>query len=208
MSANDSEPSPDSGTTRGDAEPSSDSGTTRDDAEQQRRTVVDVWRTSFAGLLATGIALAFTLGVGRVSAYEVPELLQPLISTLQYFCSAMCTASGTIVALMLTALGLSAQSNRRFKAFHYRRLRFIAQLATVVFVLAALLLLLIGLPLERADRIPRAFHSYAYYVVAGYAAILCGVVVTTVLMLYRTVAETIDAVGLAESEHHLLVDDD
>jgi len=176
--------------------------------EQKRRTVIDLWRTSFAGLLATGIALAFTLGVGRVSAYEVPKLLEPLISTLQYFCSAMCTASGTIVALMLTALGLSAQSDRRFKAFHYRRLRFIAQLATVVFIMAALLLLLIGIPLERADPIPREFHTYAYYVVAGYAAILCGIVVTTVLMLYRTVAETIDAVGLAESDHHLLKDDD
>jgi hypothetical protein len=176
--------------------------------EQQRQTVIDVWRTAFGGLVAAGVALAFTLGVGRVSAYEVPKLLEPFIGTLQYFCSAMCTASGTIVALMLTALGLSAQSQRRFAEFHYRRLRFIAWMATTVFVMAALLLLLIGVPLERADRIPRSFHAYVYYTVTIYSAVLCGVVVSTVLMLYRTVAETIEAVGLDTNADHYLVRDE
>lgn len=119
----------------------------------------------------------------------------------------MCTASATIVALMLTALGLSAQSDRRFAAYHYRRLRFIARMATIVFVLSALLLLLSGIPLERAESIPRDFHTAVYYVVTTYAAVLCGLVFTTVLMLYRTVSETIEAIGLTES-HYLLHDDD
>ena len=176
--------------------------------EQERQTVIDVWRASIGGLVATGVALTFTVGVGSVSAYEVPKLLEPFISTLQYFCSAMCTGSATVVALMLTALGLSAESEPRFNTFHYRRLRFIARLATVVFVLSALLLLLIGIPLERAESIPRDFHTYVYYVVTCYAAALCGLTVTTVLMLYRTVAETIEAVGLDASDHPLVLDDD
>lgn len=176
--------------------------------DQERETVLDVWRTSVGGLIATGIALTLTLGVGQVSPYEVRDLLQPFIDALCYFCSAMCTASGTIVALMLTALGLSAQSDQRFNEFHYRRLRFIARMATIVFVLAALLLLMIGIPFERADAIPRSFHTTVYYVVTIYASILCGFVVSTVLMLYRTVAETIEAVGLARDDHPIIASEE
>lgn len=150
------------------------------------------------------LALTFTLAVGHVSASEVPRLLQPFIDTLRYFCSAMCTASGTIVALMLTALGLSAKSDRRFNEFHYRRLRFIARMATVVFVLSALLLLLIGIPLESAEQIPHDLLTVVYYGVTTYASVLCGVVVATVLMLNRTVAETIEVVGLDHDGHPIL----
>ena len=70
------------------------------------------------------------------------------------------------------------------------------------------LLLLIGVPLERADHIPRQFHNVVYYVVTTYAAVLCGLVVTTVLMLYRTVSETIEAIGLAGDDHYLIRTDD
>lgn len=176
--------------------------------EQERQTVIDLRRTAAGGVIATVIALTFSVAVGQVSAYEVPKLLAPIIDTLCYFCSAMCTASGTILALMLTALGLSAQSEHRFKSFHYRRLRFIARMATVVFVMAALLLFLIGIPLERADAIPRGLLEVLYYVITIYASVLCGVVVSTVLMLNRTVAETIGVVGLDQGKEHLIDDPD
>ena len=180
----------------------------KSDSEQQKTTVIDFRRTAAGGLVAAIVAAAFTMGVGTVAPYEAPKLLEPFIATLQFFCGAMCTASGTIVALMLTALGLSAQAERRFNEFHYRRLRFIARMATIVFVLSTLLLLLIGVPLERADHIPRQFHNVVYYVVTTYAAVLCGLVVTTVLMLYRTVSETIEAIGLAGDDHYLIRTDD
>ena len=67
------------------------------------------------------------------------------------------------------------------------------------------MLLLIGLPFENADAIPRQYFSYVYYAVAGTASMICGLMVTTVLLLYRSVSETITVVGLPiDGDHPLL----
>lgn len=177
--------------------------------EQKRRSALDLRRATGGGVTAMVFGLVFTLGVGGVAPYEVPALIRPLISTCQYWYSALMTVSATIVALMLTALSLSAQTELKLSEYHYRRLRTIAKLATIVFVASTLMLLLIGVPFENADAIPRHYFSWVYYVVAGTASMICGLMVTTVLLLYRSVSETITVVGMpVDSDHPLLRRDD
>ncbi len=175
---------------------------------QRRRGALDLRRATGGGVTAMVFGLVFTLGVGGVAPYEVPALIRPLIATCQYWYSALMTVSATVVALMLTALSLSAQTDLKLSEYHYRRLRTIARLATIVFIASTLMLLLIGLPFENADAIPRQYFSYIYYAVAGTASVICGLMVTTVLLLYRSVSETITIVGMPVDDDHPLLRDD
>jgi hypothetical protein len=89
--------------------------------------------------------------------YEARVLLHALVSGGFYLVSAIVAASTTIIALILAAVGLTRQAEARFSDAAYGQLRWISILSAVVLAASIFTLLLMSVPLERADNIPRGW---------------------------------------------------
>lgn len=147
------------------------------------------------GFLAAAIALAGQWAIGQVySGYEARKLLEAMASSAHYLGSAVVTASATIIALMLTMLSLSNQTEDDFDIIFYRRIERIGILATVSLIGGILLLLFLSVPLQEADSVPSRWFTTIYYVLIGFLAVLSGLLVAIVLMLLNAMTSLIDVV--------------
>lgn len=147
-----------------------------------------------AGLVAGGVALAGMLLVNISSGSEARLLLEAMIPSVRFLCSAVMTASGTILALMLTLISFSSSQERRLKEAHYDRVRQIALVDTGTFAAAIILLLLISVPLAETAEIPAEWYTVVYYVTIVYAAALGGALIAVVLMLYQAITDLIGVI--------------
>lgn len=114
-------------------------------------------------------------------------LLHALVSGGFYLVSAIVAASTTIIALILAAVGLTRQAEARFSDAAYGQLRWISILSAVVLAASIFTLLLMSVPLERADNIPRGWAKGVYYTVSSLIATLSGMMIALVIMLLTTV---------------------
>lgn len=147
--------------------------------------------------LFTGIAV-----VGRVSPYEGLSLVTSVLDTTRFFTAAVMTAGTTILALMLTVLGLTLSTRWQFRDVHYRRIAQVSLLASVAIVLSVVELLFMGLPLDEAEHL-RLYHNIVYYGLMAATAVLGGVMIAIVLMLHRTIAGLV-AIGHPTAESELI----
>ncbi|MEP0546211.1 MAG: hypothetical protein ABJF88_04710 [Rhodothermales bacterium] len=159
------------------------------------------WRWTLTG---GAIALVVTFGgawaVGETSGAEARALLNGMLPTTRFLCSGVMTASATTLALMLTLLSLSANANSKLKQDHYERVRQIALLDTVAFIAATIVLLCLNIPVEQADNVAASWYDVLYYAFLGASAVLGGLLVVIVLMLYNTVKYMILIVGPADTD--------
>lgn len=157
---------------------------------------VDLKRALFGGIIAASTALMGSYITGRVGGTEAISLLKAILPTTRFLASALMTASATILALMLTLLTLSHSSSSELKATHYRRVKQIAWIDSVGFVAATIFLMLLNMPLEEgAEQVPNHWFSTIYYFVLITSAILGGIIITVVLMLYNSVKTLIKVVN-------------
>ena len=63
-----------------------------------------------------GIAVFF---LGDISGYKAKELIEVSLSGLNMLCNTIVLGSATILALLLTLLGISTGSNSKLKKAHY-----------------------------------------------------------------------------------------
>ena len=165
--------------------------------------VVDLRKAFLGGLLAAVVAMGGSSVVGSLYGAEGRLLLEAMLPTTRFLCSAMMTATATILALMLTILSLSSNSSNRLHSFHYKRVHQIAILDMVAFVGATLLLLFLNIPLEESDSISTEWYSTTYYVVLIYSSVLGGMLISIVMMLHAAIRDMISVVGLQDEEHPL-----
>lgn len=156
------------------------------------------------GLIAAGACLAGTLALGRPGDFEARQLLEATLPTIRFLGSAMITASATILALMLTLLGLSFSTEHRLSGDHYRRIRRIARYDAVVLVGALLFLVLLTMPVAASDNFPSGWFDWLYYGVLGTASLLAGWLSAIVFMLYGTISDIVEVSGLRREDHPLL----
>lgn len=168
---------------------------------------VDLRKALVGGVLAALVALAGSVSVGRLSGAEGLVLLESMIPTIRFLCSSVMTASATILALMLTLLGLSHRTRTRMKTSHYRRVKQIALVDTATFVLATILLLSLNIPLQQ-EGIPGTWFNTIYYIVIALSSLLGGCLITVMLMLYGAVRDMIYVVGLGVVEHPIVSEDE
>jgi hypothetical protein len=148
-------------------------------------------------LFLAGVALT----IGRVSAPEAEFLLESILPTARFLGSGVLTASATTLALMLTLLGLSASIDDPLTDAHYGRIRLIALIDTIAFIGATTLLMTIVIPFSDAAEIDASVHVVVYYALVLGSALLGGIMVTVVLMIYRTIVDMTDLfISGAESE--------
>ena len=174
----------------------------------RRMLSVDTRRAAVGGVIATAVALGGVLVVNISSGSEAQSLLEGMLPSIRFLCSAVTTATATILALMLTMLSVSLGGEGQFKPSHYDRVRQIAFVDTGTFAAAIILLLLVSIPFSQSQNdVPTVLYTVLYYIVLGYAAVLGGALVSIVLMLYNAITDLI-SVGDPNQESHLLMDAD
>jgi hypothetical protein len=149
-------------------------------------------RALIGGLLAGGVALAGQWFVGQIySGTEARSLLEAMASSARSVGSSVVTASGTILALMLTMLSLTRQANSNFDRVFFKRIEHIALLSTISLASGTLILLFLSIPIQESQKVPSSWFSIVYYVLIILLGGVGGLLVAIVLMLYNAVQSLI-----------------
>ncbi len=164
---------------------------------------VDLRKALLGGALAVLIAIVGSTLVGNLYGAEGRLLLEAMLPTTRFLCSAMMTATATILALMLTILSLSSSSSNQIHASHYKRIQQIALLDMLAFVGATFLLLVLNIPLEESDSLSTEWYNTSYYVILVSSSVLGGMLIAIVMMLHAAIRDMISVVGLQNEDHPL-----
>ena len=152
-------------------------------------------RAIYGGFSAAAVALAGQWLIGRVyTGYEARQFLESMSSSALYFGSAIVTAAATILALMLTILSLTSQSDEDFDQIFFLRVERIAKLATIILMGGILLLLFLSIPIKESDNVPGSWFTTIYYTLIFILAALAGLLITIVLMLLNAISSLIEVV--------------
>ncbi|OZC04426.1 hypothetical protein [Rubricoccus marinus] len=153
-----------------------------------------------SALLGGGIAAAVSLGAGTIvgvtSGVDVRLLLEASMPTVRFLASAVVTASATTLALILTLLGLSANTDLDVDPGFYRRLWRIAQVDVATFVGSIVLLVMLVIPFGEEAGLSSTFYTVAYYTLATASALTSGLLVAVVLGLYNAATDLIETCWL------------
>jgi hypothetical protein len=155
---------------------------------------IDLRRAIFIGAIAGVFVLMGTWGVGQIGDAKALKLLEAILPTTRFLASSVLGASATILALMLTVLSLANSMSGEIGRAHFARISQIALLCTAMLVAATVLLLLLNVPLEESDKLT-ALYSAIYYFLISYSALLGGLLITTIIMLYAAVRSIIRIVS-------------
>ncbi len=169
--------------------------------ENSAEDVTATWKHDVAVAVASGIGAAVVTGiatfaVGQVTQSEARVLVEAILPTSRFLCSAVMTATATILALMLTLLGLTIKSEQNLGNEFYRRIREIAFYDMIVLVVATCFLVIHCIPITKSDSIPEWWYSAVYYGLLLIAAMIGGALVSIVVMLYSAIREVIMVLGL------------
>ena len=105
-------------------------------------------RALLGGAISLAIILSGTFLLGKLSGYEAKILIRNSLTGMNTLCNTIALASATILALLLTLLGISSSSKSKLKKDHYRHILQIAKLDTFVFVAAVITFLIFNLPIK------------------------------------------------------------
>lgn len=156
--------------------------------------------------LVGGIVFLFIIGIGsyvtgHLSGYEAKQLIKVSIAGLNTLCNTIVLASATILALLLTVLGLSSESSSKLSKAHYLNIMQIARVDTSVFVVSLLCFVLFNLPVTESENIPANWFTTIYYITLIVSSIISAALIVVVLLLYGMVINIIKFVGLGKKEH-------
>jgi hypothetical protein len=152
-----------------------------------RLGLVDSLWALIGGGIATAIILAVVYTVGSVSGYSALQLLDAALPSVRFLTSTVATGGVTILALMVTLLGLSHSVETELERVHYHRIQQIAYMSTFAIAAAILLLVFLSIPVEQSEDVVLQFAEWVYYGVIGMTSVLGGVMITLVLMLLTAV---------------------
>lgn len=164
----------------------------------------DTKRAILGGVLSLVVMLLGTIILGELSGYEAKILIKNSLSGMNTLCNTIALASATILALLLTLLGISASAKTKLKEDHYLHVLQIAKLDTVVFVASVISFLILNLPITESESVPNNWFSIIYYISLAISSILSAGLIVVVLMLYNTVVSIIKIVGLGMHDHPLV----
>lgn len=156
------------------------------------------------GILAALVVMGGSWMIGNVSNAEARYLLELVLPNVRSFSGNLMLALGTILALMLTLLGLSTSTDTELKWTHYQRVKQIAWLDMLTFIAAVLIYLLLNVPIQETDKGTGEWFHSLYYATLVVSSILAGAVITIILMLYNTVRDIIFAIGHPESKSEII----
>lgn len=146
------------------------------------------------GLVSAVAMFGAVIAVGRVGDFRALRIIEAVLPTTRFLASTAIGAGVTVLALLLTLIGLSLNVDIEFHSRLYRRARVITVLSIVAIVMGSLLLLAVTMPIDEVEDLT-AFYDVLYYILATSTAVLGGVMVTIGLMISATL------LGLIELAH-------
>ncbi|NEN24221.1 hypothetical protein G3O08_11980 [Cryomorpha ignava] len=161
-------------------------------------------RPLWGGLIASAIIGVGIYYLGNLSQYEARELLGKSIPGFNMLCNTVVLASATILALLLTVLGISSTSKSHLSQTHYHQVALLAKWDTIIFIAAITLFQFSNIPITEAENFPKDWYNLLYWATLISSSLLCGGTVAVILMLYNTVTNMIDIVGLGVKDHRLV----
>lgn len=164
-------------------------------------------RSLYGGLLVfifTGLGIFL---LGNISGYEAKQLLEASMRGIDMLCNTIVLASATILALLLTLLGISSGSKSKLKKAHYQEVLNIAKLDTILFIAALIMFQFFNIPITEAQSVPTNWFNWIYWATLFSSSMISGIMVTVILMLYATVTNIIAIVGL-NRDHHLVSEEE
>jgi hypothetical protein len=174
--------------------------------DDQDRLRADLRVAAIGGLVAAAVMAAVVITVGAVGAAEARSLLESSTPTVRSFCSTVMVVSASTLALMLTLLGLTTDTEAEIKGGHFARVRQIAFVDACAFAGATLVLLALVIPFGESSEIPSGWYVGIYYASTLLAAAIGGAVIAAMILLYAAIRDLIVTFGPGD-ETPLLEDD-
>ena len=178
--------------------------------DDRHRIRADLRAAAVGGVLAAAVmgAVVVTVGsVGSVGASQAQSLLETALATIRSFSSTAMVVTASTLALMLTILGLTSDTDRQVKASHYERIRQIALADVVAFTAATLLLVSLVVPFHESSSLPGWAYAVIYFAATGVSALIGGLVVAVMILIYAAVRDLTTTLQPGD-ESPLLEDDD
>lgn len=147
------------------------------------------------GAVVTVLVVALSrLAVGRYySDIDARELLASMREAALFLNAAIATGSATIIALMLTLMGLAQGAQNAFQRALHDRILTIAWLAAASLFGAILLLVTLTIPIVESDAIAIGWYRTLWWAFSGGIAAVSGLFVSVVLTLLVTVIGAVSA---------------
>jgi hypothetical protein len=155
-------------------------------------------------VVATGL-LGGVILVGTVGNFQALRLIEATLPTARFLAGSAIGAGITVLALMLTLIGITSSSKLTFSDLLFRRIRNINALAIAVIVVSVSVLVALAIPIEEVDELS-SYYAFLYYTLAGMVSLLGGLVVATSLMIGGTVTGLVEA-ARPEGNSYLVVDE-
>jgi len=165
-------------------------------------------RALIGGSISAAVAATGAWLLGHLSGYEAQALMEAALPNVRALCNTVILASATILALLLTLLGISTNLNSKLRDEHYNHVKQIALLDTVLFVSSMTVFLILNIPFIKSDNVAGSWYTTIYYSVLGVSCLIGGGLISVVLMLQNTVKNIILIVGLGEKEHPLIAEEE
>ncbi len=154
-----------------------------------------------AGLVSVLFMGSVSVLLGEFSGAEARRLVEATIPTSRLFCATVMTVSATILALMLTIVGLGSKSETKLADAHYHRIVTLAFYDTLLFALSTGLMIIQCVPVYESKEIPGWWYTTMYYLLLSLTSAVGGAAITVISLLYLAVKDVIQVVGLNQSDH-------
>jgi hypothetical protein len=170
--------------------------TERAEERERRLLFVGARAAAIAGIVVGGVVIGSQVLIGTV--YSGSQARQ-LVLAMSGPAGALATAILSGLAAMLTMLSLSRKLDQDLSASFYVRIQRIALLAILDMVATITLMLLLSAPIQEASREAEQAGELqvrlTYYLLIGLTAVVAGLFVAVIVMLYNAIQAIIQAVA-------------
>ena len=164
-------------------------------------------RGALAGGAVAALAMFGTvIGVGQPGSFEALRLIEASLPTARFLASTVVGSAVTMLALLLTIVGLSLRSDFDFHDRLYSRVRYLTTLSVVSIVVGVLVLISVTIPIEEVEEV-RTYYFAFYYGLAAGMGILGGLVVAMGLLIGATLRGLLE-IGAPEGTSDLIAHSD
>jgi hypothetical protein len=158
--------------------------------------------TLIGGAVSAMVLFFIIIWVGRVHSFQALRLIEAAQPTARFLAASVVGGAVTVLALLLTLLGLSLGSEFRFSDALYARAAFLTWLSVAAIVLGTLILLAVAVPVEEVEELANYYATF-YYVLAVALSLLGGMVIAIGVIIGFLLRGLI-AIGHSEGESDLL----
>ncbi|MBX7541942.1 hypothetical protein [Qipengyuania sphaerica] len=158
------------------------------------------WST-LSFLLVCAVGYGARAAIGSVyGAAEAVDLLNALSRAGLYLGSAIATASATIIALMLTLVGMIRRMDEDFDHAAYRDVAMVGRLSAITLMVSLILLMAFALPIGEFDELPPAWFANVYDGLFAGTVLMVGLSAATVVLIYTTLMRVMIKITPGENE--------